>query len=550
MSADRLRERSRLDPADGIALAAALLASCVVHSPALDSGFRYDDFLFFFQAANLPLVDFMFTPHAGHLLMMRNATFAAAFAAFELAPRPYFVLALLSHALNVALLFYVVRIFTGRTWAACLASALWGMAPIHQGTISWVSQYAGLVATTFILVVLADLARHAASERRPSIATGLFWAVMLVSAATSWGSGLVAALLLAPLAWLCMPDACGRWRTAALLAAGVPPVLVLFAAFSGSGPSGFGQSAAPVLTTLDAFARSLGYGVGAFWFGPWTTFGDDGVLMWPLAGAPLGSVVVRVCLASLPLFVLLGFAFWKADGSTRRRMLGFAGLAAGSYAAIAVARTGLALLFGGGAEFVAYAYRYHYFAMAPIAVCGALALVTLEDSLSARRGTRTAASARAMLVPVLLALAVITPFYKRAARHVDHGAIDLSRAKMQDSLANLDRALEKRVPGQPLYVENDPSRDLLLLNEFYPRLFFPGSVAIYTFARSQERDGLESVFFVERDVDLVKQLRANPRSRVSRLLVTPDEAAAAQAALPTGVVLDGGERPPEVRDAR
>jgi len=117
-----------------------LIAACVVQAPALKSGFRYDDFLFFYQAANLPFWDFALTPHAGHVLAVRNTFFAVTFGLFELVARPYFVLAIASHALNVALLFYTVRGFAKRSWVAYPVAALWGLAPINQGTISWVTQ--------------------------------------------------------------------------------------------------------------------------------------------------------------------------------------------------------------------------------------------------------------------------------------------------------------------------------------------------------------------------------------------------------------------------
>jgi len=128
---------------------------------------------------------------------------------------------------------------------------------------------------------------------------------------------------------------------------------------------------------------------------------------------------------------------------------------------------------------------------------------------------------------LLVALAALAPSFKKSARHLDQLAVAPSRAELAAATLRLEQELAKQVPGQPLYIENDPSRAVLLLQPLYPRRSYPGSVALFVLTHARDRD--RSVFFVERDVELVKWLRQNPNARVARLLVAPEEAEAARA---------------------
>src|SRR5262249_49519975 len=101
-----------------LALPALVLAAVVVF-PITANYFFEDDFLHLFRIANGDVLRFLLQPHGGHLLVVRNAIFAATFALWGPHPAPYFWSALATHLANVVLLFAVLRTFLGSDRVAC-----------------------------------------------------------------------------------------------------------------------------------------------------------------------------------------------------------------------------------------------------------------------------------------------------------------------------------------------------------------------------------------------------------------------------------------------
>jgi hypothetical protein len=102
------------------------------------------------------------------------------------------------------------------------------VAPINQGSLRWVSVYGHVMAGTFVLLVLADLSRIAGGDRAPTSWQLGRWTLLLVGAATSFGTGLGVALAFPAIAWLLLPPACGRDRGALVLVAGTAAIAALF----------------------------------------------------------------------------------------------------------------------------------------------------------------------------------------------------------------------------------------------------------------------------------------------------------------------------------
>src|SRR5262245_13102587 len=125
--------------------------SAGVYGPILGNFFFADDFLNLYRIANLPLLEYVLTPHGGHVLVVRIASFWLFRAVFGLRPELFFAAVLCTHLLNVGLLFLAARALTGSALLACAAATAWGGAPLHQGTLGWYSVYGQVVSATALL---------------------------------------------------------------------------------------------------------------------------------------------------------------------------------------------------------------------------------------------------------------------------------------------------------------------------------------------------------------------------------------------------------------
>ena len=102
---------------------------------------------------------FLFRPFGGQAFLGRNLVFLATYEAFGANPVPFMWTVLLTHLLNVALLFAVVRGLTHSVWLACLGAALWGTSPLAVGTLDWYAAFGHVLVGTLLLVVLRGVVR-------------------------------------------------------------------------------------------------------------------------------------------------------------------------------------------------------------------------------------------------------------------------------------------------------------------------------------------------------------------------------------------------------
>jgi tetratricopeptide (TPR) repeat protein len=81
---------------------------------------------------------------------------------FGLDPRGHHLTSVALHAANTALLFLVLRAFTGALWAPALAAALFGVHPLHVEPVAWLSERKELVAFFFGVLTLGAYRAYAA----------------------------------------------------------------------------------------------------------------------------------------------------------------------------------------------------------------------------------------------------------------------------------------------------------------------------------------------------------------------------------------------------
>src|SRR5262245_2705527 len=195
-----------------VALAAA------VYWPITANYFFADDFLHLYQVVNDPLAKLLVTPFGGHLYTVRNFAFTLLYHLFGPEPRWYFYAVLLTHLVNVALLQEVVLRLGAAPRAATAGAALWGTAPVLEGSLGWFSAYGHVLAATALLGVLASAARVASGQTRASPLRLAVWYVALLVGATCYGTGIAVALAFPVVTFLLLPPGRERRRSCAVLA--------------------------------------------------------------------------------------------------------------------------------------------------------------------------------------------------------------------------------------------------------------------------------------------------------------------------------------------
>ena len=511
-------------------LALALLGSLFVHWPALHSEFRHDDWLTFYQAANLRPLDFMLLPHGGHLMMTRNAIHLVFFELFDLNPSPYFIAAVATHLLNVGLLFLLALRLGGSAVIAAFAAALWGMAPVQQVSVNWVALYGNMNVATFTLWPLAELAQLAVDRRPPTRWALARWGVMLAAAATSFGPGFAAALIFWAVAWLFLPRECERNRVALGLF-GV--TLALVAVYLLIRPGGtaetvrFWFTAVGVQAVAQAFVGLWSYGIACLFGGAWLTWGEEGVPLGPLQGVAAAGLV-QISWAFAAAICASVLALWlHARELQRRQMLALLLLVAAIHGLVALARGPLGLWLLGLDNLVLTA-RYQYVATAAWSACLALALA---EAARGFRSQHPGWRARAWVAPgafVLWTAALLVP-YASAARHMDLKHNAWSRQSLEDERARLEQAIAAAPDGSEVRIENRTFAGMGFIQGLITPSDFPGTAAVFLFLQHNAANKHPNVRFVESDSALVEELRARRHTRVAELLLTADEAAATPA---------------------
>lgn len=503
-------------------LALALAGAALVHWPALHSDFRHDDWLTFYQAANLRPLDFILLPHGGHLMMTRNAIHLAFFELFDLDPFPYFAASVATHLVNVALLFVLARRLAKSNAIAAFVAALWGMAPVQQASVNWVALYGNMTVATFTLWPLVELAQLAAEKRRPGGWAIARWCVLLAAAATSFGPGFAAALAAPAVAWLLLPPESGRNRVAIALGGLTLALVAVYLAIRPGGTFVYGPfwfSISGALDTLRAFAGLWSYGIACLVGGSWLTVGQDGVPFGPLHGHADAYVIH----ASWALAAIVGGAVawaWRRFGALQRgQMAGLLLLIAAIQGLVAVGRAPVATYLIGLDALIVTA-RYQYVTTAVWAACLALTLSELARAMPAWR-------APDWLAPAALAgwVAAVSLPDAAVAREVDWNTTAPSRAMLEAERSWIEEQIAAADPGEEVLIPNRQFEGMKLLQQLLSGQDFPGSAAVFLFLQHNAPEKNAHVKFIESDPAVVADLRARPHTKIGELLVTPEEAA-------------------------
>ncbi len=479
---------------DGALLILALALPALVYVPITRNYFNSDDFLHLYRIVNGSLAQFLLNMHGGHLLMTRNALFVLSHALFGTNACGYFWLVLLTHLVNVFLLFRIIRELTGGAHLACFGAALWGILPVQEGTLGGYSVYGQVVATTLTLWVLLALVRTACGARPHPLAP-LLWVLLLLGAATSFGVGIGVACVMPLVAVLLLPMSRVNARITAVLTALAVAMPFLYFRLQKLYVDLYGglESSLLLVAGLNQWHEHLELLLGLIAYGILSTV----VGVFDLVAYPGIAAYAVVAAYGAALIAALATGSWIL----RRRLVACLALCTAAYAVIAAGRG----MFAVSAE----TPRYHYLGTAPLAIATCLLLAE-----GARRW-RPSERAKSALLAVWLAATVA--FHFAAGRPIDHFAF--SRRETDEVLAQIRRAARSVPRGEDIYIENRTFHSVFHLTAGQEG-DFPGWAAVFVIYFPTDVVEGRRVHFVEDDPSVLESTRGGRRT--AGLLVSPE----------------------------
>jgi hypothetical protein len=419
-----------------------VLCALAVWHPLRHSYFYGDDFLHLYDIVTKSLPRLLSQLWGGHLYVVRNAVFYGLLQVFGPDPRGYFWTVLVTHLLNTALLYVVIRRFSGDRWLACTGATLWGTCPTLEATLGWFSVYGQVLLTAIVLGVLADLGHVLEGGAVVSPRRAAAWAVALGLGSTCFGTGLGLAAVLPIATALTLPRKQLPWRSAGITFLGAAAALGMYQLFRAYSPEFSAEER--LLTSVRALVPAIPNALVLS--GHLLAFGTTTLLLGFLGldrGYP--SAVGSGAAAMAAMAVLA--ALWIADTSTRRRLLALALLAVAAYGSIAlgrvyvVAMANLSLAAAAGNQ-----PRWHYLPIALLAALLSTAFAVLAARGAAVRHTVHAGAALWMAARVVLL--VVRPL-----------AIQHWPQERADSAAFVKMVRDRVAatpPGQVALIENRP----------------------------------------------------------------------------------------------
>jgi hypothetical protein len=482
-----------------------------IYYPITRVFFFQDDFLHLSRITNGSDLTFVLEPFGGHNYLVRNLIFLCSWYLFGLHTELWYWTVLLTHLLNVWLLFGVVRTLTASAALACLGATIWGTCPLHVGTLAVYSVYGQVMAATILLVVLDGLTRLGAASAPLPARTAVAWYALLLAGTTCFGTGIGVALAF-PLVLLLLLPAAWRQRGVRLAYLALPAVTL--AAY-------FGLKRLYALFEPLPFAEAMHeyMAIHGLWAAPAML---AHLLGFAVAGSTLGYFFQpqhypdALDWLTIAAFAIgLGLVAWRGDRERRRVALAMGALAVGVYTLIAVGRASLYQGFSASSAQAAAFLRYHYEGTIPIVV-----LLCLIFQQVGRIGWLSAIP-RGVLLP--LGLGVLAAGYLRSGFSIDeHPA---ARAYVTRTAAEIAAAVAAAPPGQTVYLENGSAPTSFV--GMWLEMQFPGRAAVFLLL-SPSDDSVDGrhIRFIERNQSVLESWHQRSSEPMARLLIAPEHAPA------------------------
>jgi len=503
-----------------------LALTTLVHHSILNHYFIGDEFIHFYNLMNFGLLELLLTPHGGHLLVTSNSTYFLFYELFGFETGFYYAVVLLTHILNVSLLFGVIRVFTGSTFVAAMGSTIWGVSPINEGSVGWFAVYGHVLLGTWMLWVLHDVACISRNQAECSRWMLARWYMLMLAAATSFGFGLAMAMAFGPAVYLLLAGTDVRTRIAvrfSSLTIVIPGVYLtlqwLHHTLSGRavahGVSESIERSPWVLANWHivplAFLDYLSYGIASLPIGFLVASVNSSIVAGPLQGVSL-ETVMHICRGiALLCFIGVATAFYRTSAVRRSEGLGLALLVFACYGTIALwvglsGRGTFAEAHGMPAVVHSMTARYHYVAPMLLVIIACLPFGESDRKVARRRSGFVLLSTSGALFAVLSA---------NASR--SFSLPDL-RAAHEGTVARIQQIIDRAPWGSDVYIPNRPFPFWGIDQED----LFPGWAAIFVISYPENVVDGKRVYFVENDRGLRERATAARDTRIGRLLVSPE----------------------------
>lgn len=505
-----------------------LAATAAAHITVLRNPFRWDEFVHLFRYVNDGLAALILPLYHGHSLLTSNLVYVPMYTFFAANPAPYYLLALLTHLLNVFLLQRVIVLFTERPWLSAFVAALWGIDPTTRISVGWFAVYGHILVTTLGLLILRDIARLHRRLVELSFWHMFRWSVLLFAATTSFGLGPGLCLGFAVGAVLLLPAIPRRARTAVglgLLVFAVPVFFLMGPTLQGGrNPLGLswelvwkgvpllvGALAHVVLHGLPYLFCLVAYAAASFLLGPFIALevqlpvGPASIAFGPLQRAS-GVIALGISQALFIMLVLIAYWLLRGASAERRRLVfGLTVLLLCSYVPVAMralsaadeVRLHVMLLRG----------RLHYLGPMLVAMITGCVAGATPAGMYWRPRPRTLTIAGSALVLWIFWSSV------SAARLEARLPVTL---EPQDVVVERIRALAAKEPyGADVYIRNHA----FLAKEGFVNPPFPGWAALFVITFPDNKLEGRRIYFVERRARALSYARRRPDSKLAKLLV-------------------------------
>lgn len=504
-----------------------IFCAAVVHFRILDTFFRLDDYIHLFQIANDNFLNFLFDRFGGHLYITRNFVFYCMYKLFGTHSIYYFLIILLTHLINVYLLFEMLSMMIDDTTVASIGATIWGMSPINYVTLSWCSAFGVVMLATFFLLIIIEILRIAQGVYKLTKYRFLRLNLFGFAIASSYGFGITLVCILPVLAWILIPNKELRYKTALSIVPAVILSIVLF----------FLINYLPFITTTRdngfVFDTIRGYLLNPSFLYPAIKFFFGLILysLYCMAAFPLSFIIpntfpnpltnvsfsnlfiteVIVCL----IVVISNLYLWNKISLHKKRYYYFAIVAlTGIYPLITIGRAQFFVLFNLFSPWVATTPRYHYSGF--IIMISLVCLLLSEFRLH---------FAKVRKIIGLVSLGIITisiyPSFQKAPL-LDINLSDKERVIFNSAISEIEKEVLKYPLRSKVYLPNRLEPSFFL---FHPaEVDFPGRAAVYMLKFPDNELFGRRVYFVEENAEVIRKVRQRDDWRIAQLLIAPGEA--------------------------
>lgn len=497
----------------------AMIFSALVHSSILRNFFFYDDYLHLYDAANRGFIKFIILPHGGHLYLVRNVIFYAFYKLFGFHTEIYFISVLLTHMLNVLLLFNILKNFTDNSYIAFSGASLWGINPINQGTLAWYSAYGHALAGTFFLWILYDISRINCRRIEITKTTVVRWMIILFACATCFGTGIALATTFPIVAWLLLYNEEKRKTVTKAMIFIVIIISVIWFflnhQYKGINLESLVVANTPQDNSINALFDPFSWGKIVIMLCELIAYSISSTLLGPFYTIINIDNFKPVCyFISFFFLFLVVWTYLKGSTKLRYRLLSFLVLLISIYGFISLGRAVYYFHLGHAIEkAILISPRWYYIGtmLVTIILCLLLERYPLRQ-LSKMKYIK--------ILPFILLAIMIVPAIQIAYSSIIFRASQIQHLEYDMVLSEINRKIERQGAGQNVYIPNYRLKNIFVPSEFKN---FPGAAALYIMSYPENIVNGRRVYFVEPDHDIVTNLRKQKSIRISGVLVKPDE---------------------------